>query len=418
MSRSQKKPKDVNAPKKNQSSYFIFSNERRPVIQLENKGMAVTEISKTISAEWKAMDPQRKKEYEEKAAEQKAKYVQELEVYKKTENYSKHQQKIKEWKEREEALGRTKKKGKAKKAPKKPKQPDSMPKRPQSSYFIFSNERRNQLKDQYPDKKITELSQLIAAEWKTKTAEEKKVYEDRAAQKKEEYQVTIAQYKKTKEYDEYALKLEEWKKQKKEFDRMEKMDVDSEDEPLKVSLPRKPKDEKCPKRPLTSYFLYAKAVREKTKQEFPEMAITDIAKEISKKWKVLTEDEKQPFNDEAARLKEQYKADMSEYNGSSSQIEFKKKLDEWKMECDQRKQAAKDKAHKKRVMMKAKQQQKSKKLQKKKTVQKKRKRKRESSADDSSSSSDSDSSSASDSDSSSGSGSDSDSSSGSDSSSD
>merc|ERR1712154_422631 len=287
----------------------------------------------------------------------------------------KHQQKIKEWKEREEALGRTKKKGKAKKAPKKPKQPDSMPKRPQSSYFIFSNERRNQLKDQYPDKKTWELSQLIAAEWKTKTAEEKKVYEDRAAQKKEEYQVTIAQYKKTKEYDEYALKLEEWKKQKKEFDRMEKMDVDSEDEPLKVSLPRKPKDEKCPKRPLTSYFLYAKAVREKTKQEFPEMAITDIAKEISKKWKVLTEDEKQPFNDEAARLKEQYKADMSEYNGSSSQIEFKKKL-EWKMECDQRKQAAKDKAHKKRVMMKAKQQQKSKKLQKKKNCAEKKKTKK------------------------------------------
>merc|ERR1712244_114733 len=150
----------------------------------------------------------------------------------------------------------------------------------------------------------------------------------------------------------------------------------SEDEPLKVSLPRKPKEEKCPKRPLTSYFLYAKAVREKTKQEFPEMAITDIAKEISMKWKVLTEDEKQPFNDEAARLKEQYKADMSEYNGSSSQIEFKKKLDEWKMECDQRKQAAKDKAHKKRVMMKAKQQQKSKKLQKKKTVQKKKTKKR------------------------------------------
>merc|ERR1712233_233037 len=105
-------------------------------------------------------------------------------------------------------------------------------------------------------------------------------------------------------------------------------------------------------------------------------AITDIAKEISKKWKGLTEDEKQPFNDEAARLKEQYKADMSEYNGSSSQIEFKKKLDEWKMECDQRKQAAKDMAHKKRVMMKAKQQQKSKKLQKKKTVKKKKKKKK------------------------------------------
>merc|ERR1712130_674975 len=172
------------------------------------------------------------------------------------------------------------------------------------------------------------------------------------------YLIKMEEYKKTDEYAQYIAACDQWKIDKKNWENAGSADGDSDTEPLKVSMPRKPKDEKCPKRPLTSYFLYAKDVRAATKQEFPEMAITDIAKEISKKWKVLTEDEKKPFNDEAARLKEQYKADMSEYNGSSSQIEFKKKLDEWKMECDQRKQAAKDKAHKKRVMMKAKQQQK------------------------------------------------------------
>eukprot|EP00487_Bulimina_marginata_P008794 TRINITY_DN3192_c0_g2_i1.p1 TRINITY_DN3192_c0_g2~~TRINITY_DN3192_c0_g2_i1.p1 ORF type:complete len:124 (-),score=18.73 TRINITY_DN3192_c0_g2_i1:456-827(-) len=123
---------------------------------------------------------------------------------------------------------------------------------------------------------------------------------------------------------------------------MQAMDVDSDNEPLKVSMPRKPKDDKCPKRPLTSYFLYAKEVREQTKAEHPDKAITEIAKQISIKWKKLTEEEKKPYNEGAGRLKEQYKKDMEEYNGSESQTAFKKKLEEWKAECSRRKEEAKE----------------------------------------------------------------------------
>merc|ERR1719333_873731 len=149
-------------------------------------------------------------------------------------------------------------------------------------------------------------------------------------------------------------KDEKWKLDKKQWEKAEANDVDSEDEPLKVSMPRKPKDEKCPKRPLTSYFLYAKDVRAATKEEFPNKPITEIAKEISKKWKLLTEEEKKPFNDESIALKEQYKKDMEEYNGSEAQLAFKAKLDEWKAECNRRKTKAKEKAHKKKEAAKKK----------------------------------------------------------------
>merc|ERR1711933_27 len=117
--------------------------------------------------------------------------------------------------------------------------------------------------------------------------------------------------------------LDQWKIDKKNFDKAGTIDVDSDGGELKVSMPRKPKDDKCPKRPLTSYFLYAKDVREATKAEFPTKPITEIAKEISKKWKLLTEEEKRPFEDESKKLKEQYKADMEEYNGSEAQLAFK-----------------------------------------------------------------------------------------------
>eukprot|EP00486_Rosalina_sp_Unknown_P010285 CAMPEP_0201591748 /NCGR_PEP_ID=MMETSP0190_2-20130828/189834_1 /ASSEMBLY_ACC=CAM_ASM_000263 /TAXON_ID=37353 /ORGANISM="Rosalina sp." /LENGTH=218 /DNA_ID=CAMNT_0048050209 /DNA_START=1573 /DNA_END=2229 /DNA_ORIENTATION=+ len=194
----------------------------------------------------------------------------------------------------------------------------------------------------------------------------------------------MEEYKKTEEYRNYQNTLEQWKKDKKRFEN--EMDVDSDDDMPKVSMPRKPKDDKCPKRPLTSYFLYAKAVREETKTEFPNKPITEIATEISKKWKLLSEEEKKPYNDEAARLKEQYKKDMEEYQGSDAQKEFKRKLEEWKEECDKRRREAKERNEKKKLREAAKH---KKKVSPKKT--KKVQRMEESSDDESDSSSDSDS---------------------------
>lgn len=427
-----KKPKDVNAPKKNQSSYFIFMNERRVKLQAQQKAesadgkTSITAISKIISAEWKAIDPQIKKGYEAQAVAQKERWQQEMEVYKKTDNYTKYQQTLSEWKEAEKekkkAMGGANGGKKGKKSPKKPKAPESMPKRPMSSYFLFANGRRESMKLEHPDKKLTELSKYIGAEWKVISAEDKKSYEDKCAVLKKKYEEKMGEYKKTDEYAKYQEDLAQWKVDKKAWEKADEMDVDSEDEPLKVSMPRKPKDEKCPKRPLTSYFLYAKDVRAATKAEFPDKAITEIAKEISKKWKLLTEEEKKPFVDEAASLKEQYKKDIEEYEGSEAQLAFKAKLDEWKQTCEDRKSEAKAKAAKK----KEREQQQKKKSPKKKSAKgkgKKQKRSRmeESSSEDESSSGEYSSGSESGSDSSdsgSSSGSDSDSSSGSESSSD
>merc|ERR1712173_165376 len=75
-----------------------------------------------------------------------------------------------------------------------------------------------------------------------------------------EYEQKMEEYKKTEEYTTYQQALADWKADTKKWKKADEMDVDSDDEPLKVSMPRKPKDEKCPKRPLTSYFLYAKDV--------------------------------------------------------------------------------------------------------------------------------------------------------------
>mmetsp|Transcript_11987 Transcript_11987/g.18090 ORF Transcript_11987/g.18090 Transcript_11987/m.18090 type:complete len:180 (+) Transcript_11987:156-695(+) len=94
-----KRPKDVNAPKRPQSSYFLFMNERRPILKSEHNDKSMTDISKVISQEWKCLNESEKSKYVEKANELKKGYNIRLEEYKKTDNFKKYQNTLAKWKE-------------------------------------------------------------------------------------------------------------------------------------------------------------------------------------------------------------------------------------------------------------------------------------------------------------------------------
>jgi len=85
---------------------------------------------------------------------------------------------------------------------KKPKDPNA-PKRPQSSYFVFSNKRRKEMKETNPDKKLTEISKMIAAEWKVMDNTSKKPYEQEAKELKEKYETDMKKYKETSQYRDF-----------------------------------------------------------------------------------------------------------------------------------------------------------------------------------------------------------------------
>ena len=68
----------------------------------------------------------------------------------------------------------TGKKGRRRKAPKKPKDPNA-PKRPPSSYLLFQNEVRNELKQSFPDLPHSELLKMISARWANMSDADKQV---------------------------------------------------------------------------------------------------------------------------------------------------------------------------------------------------------------------------------------------------
>ena len=80
---------------------------------------------------------------------------------------------------------------------KKEKDPNA-PKRPLSTYMIFSAEMRAKVKEENPDFSITDVAKELGVRWKSVTGDEKVKYEELAKKDKERYEREMEEYKKTK----------------------------------------------------------------------------------------------------------------------------------------------------------------------------------------------------------------------------
>jgi len=95
-----------------------------------------------------------------------------------------------------------------------------------------------------------------------------------------------------------------------------------------------PKDPNAPKRPLSAYMLWAAATRESVVAKYPDFSITEVATELGKMWKDVTDKEKAQYISQNSTLKETYVKAMKKYKESSSYrkhqevvAEHKKKMD-------------------------------------------------------------------------------------------
>jgi len=78
-----------------------------------------------------------------------------------------------------------------------------------------------------------------------------------------------------------------------------------------------------PKKPQSAYFMFAASVREQIKAEFPKKKVTEIAKETGARWKAMSKEDKQPFNDRAAKAKAEHAVQMEAFLQKEDQEEAK-----------------------------------------------------------------------------------------------
>lgn len=76
-----KKKKDPNAPKRNMSAYFIYSNAVRASVKVANPDASFGDIAKIISAQYKQLSEKELAIYKQKAEEDKERYLAERKAY-------------------------------------------------------------------------------------------------------------------------------------------------------------------------------------------------------------------------------------------------------------------------------------------------------------------------------------------------
>ena len=74
------------------------------------------------------------------------------------------------------------------------KRPKDAPKKPITSYFYYTNERREILKKENPNLTTREIARLIGAEWRRMNDKERKPYIDKAEADKKRYMKEFREY--------------------------------------------------------------------------------------------------------------------------------------------------------------------------------------------------------------------------------
>eukprot|EP01083_Nonionella_stella_P154810 499301_1 len=151
----------------------------------EIKDKKITEISKMISTEWKAMSESDIDSYKQRSLQLKSEYKHKMEEYMKTNEYRSHQIKLDEWKAKQKAIKNgvdIDGKSTAAKISLPRKQKDkSAPKKHSSSYLLFADTIRYKNKLENPTLKVTHIAKIIGLNWKELPDDEKTPFNNESA---------------------------------------------------------------------------------------------------------------------------------------------------------------------------------------------------------------------------------------------
>lgn len=155
-----RKRRDLNAPKKPMSGYFLFGKQMRAE-DSELSKLPVAEQGKTISEMWKKLGDVEREEYNQRSARERETYMKAVEEYKKSAEYREYLDKM---------AAEGDKEGKKK------------PKRVTGYNEFFKQMYETVAKDN-PELTMGEITSMVAKKWKGQSESEKAVYNKMAEEK-------------------------------------------------------------------------------------------------------------------------------------------------------------------------------------------------------------------------------------------
>jgi high mobility group protein B2 len=362
------KIKDPKKPKRGKSAYICFCTKNREAAKKAlGDGAKATEVTSHLGEMWRALKESKK------ASDKKALAALELEA---AEDKARYNEEIKDYIAPSDDELLAAKKGSKKKSDKDP----NAPKRNKTAYIYFCSDKRAEAKSELgDDAKATEVTALLGKMWKElkeddDRSDELEKYNKLAADDKLRYNEEVENYsandeqaptkkgsKKKSDKDPNAPKRNKtayiyfcsdkraeakselgddakatevtallgkmWKDLKEDEDRSDELEkytkmasddksryenetkkvgdsTDDEDKPVKQVKPvgKKVVDDTKPAKSKTGYTYFCQSNRESVKDDNPEMKATEVTKELARLWKELSDEDKQEWSDSAKQI--------------------------------------------------------------------------------------------------------------------
>lgn len=204
---------------------------------------------------------------------------------------------------------------------KKPKDPHA-PKKPLTPFFAWRQGNYQRVQKSMPvGYNFKELAAANSKAWKEVTEAAKTEYDTTYKTEMVTYKKLFNAYKQTNNYAVHQKRLKEHKVQA-------------------VKKTKFRKDENHPKRPLSAYFLWMADQREGlTKQG---LGHREMLKKCGELWKLVTADEKKPYEEKAAVAKKAYGVKLEKYKTTAEFKQYKEEKDTFmKSRSEQLKKAKK-----------------------------------------------------------------------------
>ncbi|XP_043274525.1 transcription factor A, mitochondrial [Venturia canescens] len=170
-------------PKRAMTPFFKYLMTERPKFMVQHPELKYSAVLKTIAKQWATVDPKEKSILREQYEQEMLTYNKMLKEYEQTIT-SEQRKSLKE--------ARDMKRSRRRRLDLKKKLVEfGKPKRPQTVFFMFLNERKH-LKPEHQSR--TDWARQMAQEWQEVTAEEKQKYKTRAQELMEQYKKDIKKW--------------------------------------------------------------------------------------------------------------------------------------------------------------------------------------------------------------------------------
>lgn len=196
---------------------------------------------------------------------------------------------------------------------------DKKPTKPGGAFQQYKQEKLQGKKDEDPDKKLKEINAELKSDWEELDLDEKQKFEKKAKSVMEQWKRDMSKWQAAHpNYLEEEKKEKEEKQKKKEAKAAEKgkkaksKGSKSSGGEKASKRQKKEKEDGEPKRPMSAAFLYMQEKRKKLKSDEGVVG-AEASKQVGALWKATSDEEKEPYNQQAKVLKTKYDKDMAAF---------------------------------------------------------------------------------------------------------